>query len=259
MSRKPTVRDFRAMKENGRKIVVITAYDAIFSQIAHEAGCDIILVGDSAGSTVCGREDTVRVTMEEMLIYSANVRRGACDAFIVGDMPFLSYQINGDEALRNAGRFIREGGCDAVKLEGGAEYAGLIARLTGAGIPVMGHIGLLPQKVMAQGGYRKTGKTPQDAARLVADAKAIEAAGVFAMVTECMDSETASTIARSVSVPVIGIGAGCGVDGQVQVLYDVLGMSDFVPAHGRVCGKLRAEASAAIAEYADGVRAEAKG
>lgn len=259
MSRKPTVRDFRIMKENGRKIVMITAYDAIFARIAHAAGCDIILVGDSAGSTVCGREDTVRVTMEEMLIYSANVRRGAPDAFVVGDMPFLSYQINGDEALRNAGRFIREAGCDAVKLEGGAEYAELISRLTGAGIPVMGHIGLLPQKVMAQGGYRKTGKTPRDAARLAADAKAIEAAGVFAMVTECMDAETASMIAGEVSVPVIGIGAGSGVDGQVQVLYDVLGMSDFVPAHGRVCGDIGAAAAAAVAKYADGVRSEAKG
>ena len=158
--KKPTVRDFRMMKENGKKITMITAYDAIFARIAGEAGCDMILVGDSAGSTVCGWQDTVRVTMEEMLIYARNVRRGAPDTFIIGDMPLLSYQINDDEAMRNAGRFIRESGCDAVKLEGGSEYAGLIARLTGAGIPVMGHIGLLPQKVMAQGGYRKTGKTP---------------------------------------------------------------------------------------------------
>lgn len=252
--KKPTVRDFRMMKENGKKITMITAYDAIFARIAGEAGCDMILVGDSAGSTVCGWQDTVRVTMEEMLIYARNVRRGAPDTFIIGDMPLLSYQINDDEAMRNAGRFIRESGCDAVKLEGGSEYAGLIARLTGAGIPVMGHIGLLPQKVMAQGGYRKTGKTPEDAARLLADAKALEEAGVFALVAECMDKETAAELARSVQVPVIGIGAGDDVDGQVQVLYDVLGMTGRAPAHAKVCCDLYTASLEAVKEYVSGVK-----
>ena len=252
---KPTVRDFRAMKDARRKITMITCYDAVFARIVEEAGCDMILVGDSAGSTICGCQDTVRVTMEEMLIYSRNVRKGAPETFIVGDMPMLSYQINEDEAMRNAGRFIRESGCDAVKLEGGREYAHLISRLTNAGIPVMGHIGLLPQKVMAQGGYRKTGKTPEDASRLLEDAKALEEAGVFAIVAECMDQETAAELTESVSVPVIGIGAGSSVDGQVQVLYDVLGMSGRAPAHARVCADIHAAVLEAVSKYIAGVKA----
>ena len=252
--KKPTVRDFRTMKATGKKITMITSYDAVFARIVEEAGCDMILVGDSAGSTICGWQDTVRVSMEEMLVYARTVRKGAPDTFIVGDMPFLSYQINEDEAIRNAGRFIREAGCDAVKLEGGIEYAPLISRLTSAGIPVMGHVGLLPQKVMAQGGYRKTGKTPEDAARLLADVKALEEAGVFAIVAECMDQETAAQLTVAVSVPVIGIGAGDGVDGQVQVLYDVLGMSGRAPAHARVCGDIHAAVLAAVSKYVSGVK-----
>ncbi len=254
--KKLSVRDVRKMKDEARPIAVVTAYDAVFAAIAAQAGVDMILVGDSAGTTLLGYSNTLPVTMEDMLRCAASVRRGAPDTLVIGDMPFMSYQVNPDLAVANAGRFLKEAGCDAVKIEGGAEYAGVISRLVGSGIPVMAHVGLMPQRIMTAGGYRKTGKTAAEAESILADARAVADAGAFAVVLECMDEAAALAVTEAVPIPTIGIGAGSGAatDGQVQVIHDVLGLLENPPRHARVKADLRGIATAALAEYVRSVR-----
>ncbi|RKX50175.1 MAG: 3-methyl-2-oxobutanoate hydroxymethyltransferase, partial [Thermotoga sp.] len=220
----------KIMRMKGKeKIVMITAYDAPSARIAWEAGVDIILVGDSLGNNVLGYKDTIPVTMEEMLIHVSAVRRGAEEAFIVADMPFLSYQVSESEAIKNAGLFLKCG-ANAVKLEGGRELAGLIRKLVASGIPVMGHLGLTPQSVNVFGGYKVQGKTEESRKKLIEDAMALEEAGVFSIVLEMVMEEVAREITEKVKIPTIGIGAGRYCDGQVLVWHDVLGLNpEFSP------------------------------
>lgn len=254
---KVTVSAFRKRKERGEKIVMITSYDAPGAAACAAAGIDVLLVGDSMAMTVLGYPTTLPLSMDEAIFHAAAVRRGAPDAFVIFDMPFLSYQVSVEEAIRNAGRAIKEAGCDAVKLEGGADLAGLIEKLVDSGIPVMAHIGLLPQRIMTSGGYRITGRTPEAAAKLLADAKAVEAAGAFAVVLECMPAEQGNKLSEALTIPTIGIGSGVGCDGQVQVLNDVLGLfEDFTPKHSRRYAELGKLTREALKAYADDVRAE---
>ena len=231
--KKLTVSSFRKMKEAGEKIVMVTAYDAPTAAMAYEAGVEMLLVGDSLGMAVLGYKNTLPVTMEDMLHHCKAVRRGAPEAFVVGDMTFMSYQISTEEALHNAARLMKEAGCNAVKLEGGAEYAPLVGRLAACGIPVVAHAGLLPQKVEAMGGYRVQGKTEEAARQLLADAHALEDAGAFALVLECIPAALAEKISGELTIPTIGIGAGIGCNGQVQVIHDILGMSCYLPKHAK--------------------------
>ena len=247
--KKLTVSSFRKMKEAGEKIVMITAYDAPTAAMAHEAGVEMMLVGDSLGMAVLGYKNTLPVTMDDMVHHCKAVRRGAPDAFVVGDMTFMSYQISETEALHNAARLMKEAGCNAVKLEGGAEYASLVARLTACGIPVVAHAGLLPQKVEAMGGYRVQGKTEEAAKQLIADAHALEDAGAFALVLECIPAALAEKISGELVIPTIGIGAGIGCDGQVQVLHDILGMSCYMPKHARCYANVGTMIRGALKEY----------
>lgn len=211
------------------KIVMVTAYDAPSARMAYDAGIDVILVGDSLGNNVLGYKNTIPVTMEEMIIHVAAVRRGAPEAFIVADMPFLSYQISIEKAIENAGTFLKVG-ANAVKIEGGEEFGDLVERLVNSGIPVMGHIGLTPQSVNRFGGYRVQGKTEESRDYLVRSAKELEKRGAFAIVLELVVEDVAKEITESVSIPTIGIGSGKHCDGQVLVWHDLLGLNpDFSP------------------------------
>lgn len=229
---KCSVCHLKKMKREGRKIVMITAYDAPTAKLAEECGADVILVGDSLGMAMLGYENTIPVTTEQMLHHCAAVRRGAKKSFVVGDMPFMSYQISEEQAMANAARYLQESMADGVKLEGGVSMAPTVKRLVQAGVPVMGHIGLLPQNVKTAGGYRVFGRKEDEASQLMADAKALEEAGAFCIVLECVPAELAKRITSSISIPAIGIGAGPECDGQVQVVNDILGLfSDFQPKH----------------------------
>ncbi len=253
--KKTTVSAFAKRKAAGEKIVMVTAYDAPSAGAAVAAGIDILLVGDSLANTVLGYANTLPLTMEQQLHHAAAVRRGAPDAFVIFDLPFMSYQVNADEAVRNSGRALKEAGSDAVKLEGGAEIAPLVSRLVGAGIPVMTHIGLLPQHIQAVGGYRIAGRREEEAARLLADAKALEAAGSFAIVLECMPAELGAELTQKLTIPTIGIGSGAGCAGQVQVLNDLLGIFDgFVPRHAKRYAEVGKITREALAAYAAEVR-----
>lgn len=223
-----TVARLRALKGRG-PFACVTATDAVTARWAEAAGFPLVLVGDSLAMTVLGYETTLPVTMEQMLHHVAAVARAVRSALVVADMPFLSFQASVERAIANAGRFLKEAGADAVKLEGGRLRAEAVRALVDNGIPVLGHIGLLPQNVRAMGGYRVQGRRPSEAARLRADARALEAAGVFAIVLEGMPPAVAASITAAVSVPTIGIGAGPRCDGQVLVLHDVLGMSGRPP------------------------------
>lgn len=219
------------MKERREKVVMVTAYDTPTARVADEAGVDVILVGDSLGNVVHGMDTTLGVTMEMMLLHVRAVRRGTRRALLVADMPFLSYQISPEEAMRNAGRLMAEGGAEAVKLEG-ADGRRLedVSRLVAAGIPVMGHIGLVPQSVHALGGYRVQGREQQAVDRLVAEARGLQAAGAFAMVLELTTTAAARAVVEATSIPIIGIGAGAVCDGQVLVWHDALGLRPDAPA-----------------------------
>ncbi|MEN6590233.1 MAG: 3-methyl-2-oxobutanoate hydroxymethyltransferase [Fervidobacterium sp.] len=215
----------KIMEMKGKEpIVMITAYDYPSAKIAAGSGIDILLVGDSLGNVVLGYDSTVPVTMEDMLIHIKAVRRGAPEAFIVGDMPFLSYEISPEKAIENAGLMLKAG-ANAVKLEGGEEFANTIRKITSSGIPVMGHLGFTPQSVNLLGGHRVQGKTPESRARLLKDAKALEDAGCFSIVLELVTEEVAKEVTESVTIPTIGIGAGRYCDGQVLVFHDVVGLS----------------------------------
>lgn len=219
-----TTADFRRWKEEGRPVTMLTAYDFPTARLLDEAGIDAILVGDSVGNVVLGYDSTLPVTMEEMLHHTRAVARGASRALVIGDMPFLSYQVSTAEAVRNAGRFLKEAGAQAVKLEGGQEVAGTVKAIVNSGIPVMGHIGLTPQYVHQLGGYRVQGRQAEAARRLVGDAVSLAQAGVFAIVLECVPAEVAKKITATIPVPTIGIGAGVDCDGQVLVTHDLLGL-----------------------------------
>ncbi|MCQ3932841.1 MAG: 3-methyl-2-oxobutanoate hydroxymethyltransferase [Chloroflexi bacterium] len=227
---KVTLQQLQAMKERGEPISMLTAYDYPSGLLADQSGVDMILVGDSLGMVVHGFESTLPVTMDMMVLHTQAVRRGVKRAFLVGDMPFMSYQASREEALRNAGRLLKEGNADAIKLEGGLHMAETVHAMVQVGIAVMGHIGLTPQSVSAFGGFKVQGKSIEAARKLIEDAKAIEAAGAFSIVIEGVPAKLAELITRMVSIPTIGIGAGGGTDGQVLVMHDILGMFDrFTP------------------------------
>ncbi|MBM4445010.1 MAG: 3-methyl-2-oxobutanoate hydroxymethyltransferase [Chloroflexi bacterium] len=245
-----TIGQIREMKEKGKIIPMLTAYDYATAKMIDEAGVPLILVGDSLGMVVLGYESTIPVTIEEMLHHTKAVVRGTRRALVVGDMPFMTYHTSIGEALRNAGRFIQEAGAQAVKLEGGEAMAEVVHRVVQCGIPVMGHIGLTPQSVHQLSGFRVQGKTPEAAVRLVNDARALADAGVFSIVLEAIPTELARLITRKVNVPTIGIGAGPYCDGQVQVISDILGLfTDFVPKHAKQYARLADLIRKAVAEY----------
>ncbi len=254
-TRKVTIHTLRAMKERGEKIAMLTAYDATFARLLDESQVDILLVGDSLGMVIQGQETTLPVTLDEMIYHIRAVARGARRAQVVGDMPFMSYQAGIDDALDNAGRLVKEGGCHAVKLEGGAQHAELVSRLVACGIPVMGHIGLTPQSFHQMGGFKVQGRGNGEADRLIADARALESAGAYSIVLEGIPAEIAGQITESVGIPTIGIGAGAGCDGQVLVIYDLLGMDDsFKPKFVRRYEHLATRIRTAVDDYVGDVR-----
>ncbi len=227
---KKTTAYFKKAKEEGKKLSMLTAYDYSTAKLEDAAGIDGILIGDSLGNVIMGLEDTISVTMEDMIHHSAAVARGAKNTLIVCDMPFMSYQVSPQDALVNAGRLMKEGRANAVKLEGGQEVAQTIRTIVDAGIPVMAHLGLTPQSINAFGGYKVQGKSEAAAQKLLDDARAVEKAGAFALVLECVPATLAAKITQALSIPTIGIGAGAGCDGQILVYQDMLGMfSDYTP------------------------------
>ncbi len=228
--KKVTIRTLQGMYSSGEKVVMVTAYDATMARIMEDAGVDAILVGDSVGMVVQGHDSTIPVTLDHIVYHSAAVRRGAKRAHVVADMPFMSYQAGIDDAVRNAGRLVAEGGAEAVKLEGGADFADVVRRVVRAGIPVMGHIGLTPQSIHKLGGYGVQGRGVEAARALIEDARALEEAGCYCIVLECVPEELAKEVTGILSIPTIGIGAGAGCSGQVLVCYDLLGFNpDFAP------------------------------
>lgn len=247
---KNTVSTFKELKANGDKITMLTAYDYSTAKLVDSSGINGILVGDSLGMVMLGYEDTLSVTMEDMIHHTAAVCRGAKNALVVGDMPFMSYQVSVEEAVRNAGRLMKEGRCQAVKLEGGAAVCPQIKAITQASIPVMAHIGLTPQSVNAFGGFKVQGKSEDAARKLIEEAKAVEEAGAFSIVLECVPAKLAELISKSVNIPTIGIGAGAGCDGQILVYQDMLGMfSDFTPKFVKKYAEIGDVMKAAFEKY----------
>jgi 3-methyl-2-oxobutanoate hydroxymethyltransferase len=253
--KKVTVHTLRTKKERGEPITMLTAYDYPGALAVDRAGVDAILVGDSLGMVVLGYDTTLPVTMEDMLHHCKAVARGAKTAHLIGDMPFMSYQVSVQEAVHNAGRFLQEGGMEAVKLEGGRQMAQTIEAIVEAGIPVMGHIGLTPQSVNKLGGWKTQGKTADAAQRLVEDAHILEDAGCYAIVLEAIPDRVAELISHRLTIPTIGIGAGAGCDGQVLVLHDLLGLYDrFTPKFVKQYASLHTEIHRALSDYLDEVK-----
>ena len=252
----PSVRRFLEMKRRGERIVMLTAYDALWARMLEEEGIDLLLVGDSLSNVVLGYDSTLPVTLEQMMHHAGAVRRGAQKSFVVMDLPFLSYQVSIDETIRNAGRVLKETGVQAVKLEGGdPRTCTMVEALVTAGIPVMGHLGLRPQSIHAMGGYLVQGRDEKGAAQLADQAIALEQAGVFSIVLELVTTELAEQVTRSVQVPTIGIGSGVGCDGQVLVLFDALGLNGgFHPRFLKEFADLETVARAGIRGYAREVR-----
>jgi len=258
VKRKKTILDIQGMKAAGEKITVLTAYDYPFARLMDAAGIDMILVGDSVGSVVSGYDNTLPVTMEEMLYHIRAVVRGTGRALVVADLPFLSYQVDLRDARLNAGRLVKEGGAEAVKLEGGENVAATIRAIVDMDIPVVGHIGLTPQSIHRMGGYRVQGKKEAQARQLLADAQAVAAAGAFALVLEGIPAGLARDISAAVDIPTIGIGAGVHCDGQVLVIHDILGLCEkyspkFVKKFADVSGAIREGIDAYIREVKEGV------
>jgi 3-methyl-2-oxobutanoate hydroxymethyltransferase len=254
-TKKLTVRSFEKMKKDEIKITALTAYDAPTAKFAEKCGVDLILVGDSLGMTVLGYKTTVQVTLEQSLHHCAAAVRGTNNAFVVGDMPFMTHQPSVEIALRNAARYLQEAEVDAVKVEGGADIAETVSKMTSAGVPVLGHIGLLPQKVKTAGGYRIAGKSEKEETALLEDAKALQEAGVFAIVLEGIPARVAKRITNSLVIPTIGIGAGPDCDGQIQVINDILGLfTDFTPKHARRYANLDKEIEKALTNYTNDVK-----
>jgi 3-methyl-2-oxobutanoate hydroxymethyltransferase len=251
-----TINQIKEMKQKGEKISMLTAYDYSTAKIIDEVGIPLILVGDSLGMVVLGYESTIPVTMEDMLHHTKAVVRGTKQTLVVGDLPFMTYHVSIEDALRNAARFIQEAGAQAVKLEGGVTVAEKVKRIVECGIPVMGHIGLTPQSIHQFGGFKVQGKTPEAASRLLEDARALDEAGAFAVVLETVPAPLAALITEEISIPTIGIGAGAGCDGQVQVINDILGsFTDFVPKHAKQYAKLTDIIRNAVTEYHNEVKA----
>jgi len=251
---KITIQDFLKKKQEKRKITMLTAYDFPFAQIVDEAGIDAILVGDSLGMVVQGIENTLPVTMDEMIYHTKMVTRASINAMVIGDMPFMSYQASIEDAVRNGGRFLKEAGAQAVKLEGGREVAGKVEAMTKSEIPVMAHIGLTPQAVHRMGGYKVQGRTDEAAKRLIEDAKVLEEAGAFSIILEAIPSSLARQITNSLSIPTIGIGAGPVCDGQVLVIHDVLGLFErFTPKFVKRYVNMKEDALNAVKQYKDEV------
>ncbi len=250
MSKKFTVTSFQEAKDKGEKITMLTAYDYSMAKMVDESGVDSILIGDSLAMVFQGQDSTLPVTVDEIIYHTKAVVRGAKRALIVSDMPFLSYHVSVEDAVRNAGRLVKEGGAEAVKLEGGAAIADVVKAVVNAQIPVMGHLGLTPQSVNVFGGYKVQGKSEDAARQLIEDAKALEAAGVFAIVLECVPNKLAKIVTEAVNIPTIGIGAGSECDGQVLVINDMLGMfSDFVPKFVKQYARLNGNINEAVQSY----------
>jgi 3-methyl-2-oxobutanoate hydroxymethyltransferase len=251
-----SINQIKEMKAKQEKIVMLTAYDYSTAKLVDEAGIPLILVGDSLGMVMLGYESTIPVTIDEMIHHTKAVARGTKQSLVIGDMPFMTYHISISDALRNATRFIQEGGAQAVKLEGGITVAEMVKRIVDCGIPVMGHIGLTPQSIHQLGGHKVQGKTPEAARKLLKDAQALEQAGAFAVVLELIPAPLSKLITQKLSIPTIGIGAGLECDGQVQVISDLLGLfSDFVPKHAKQYAKLAGIIKAALANYITEVKA----
>ena len=252
-----TIRDIAAIKRRGERISMITAYDYTSARIVEAAGIDLILVGDSLGQVVLGYDSTVPVTMHDMLHHIKTVVRGTSKVHIVGDLPFMSYQASRSDAIRNAGRLLKEGGAQSVKLEGGRHVASTMKRIVQAGIPVMGHIGLTPQAVNQLGGYRIQGRTTKAAVDLIDDARAVEDAGAYSIVLEGVPSQLARIVTERLTIPTIGIGAGVHCNGQVQVFHDMMGLyTDFTPKHARKYANLAQDMQSAVADYVADVRSK---
>lgn len=256
-ARTVSIHDLRKHKARGERIAMLTAYDYLTAQVLDEAGVEVLLVGDSLANVVLGYDSTIPVTMDDMLHHLRAVRRGARRALVVGDLPFMSYQVDLEDGLRNAGRFLKEGGAHAVKVEGAGPVVDLTARLVALGIPVMGHLGLTPQSVNQLGGFKVQGRDEQTAERLLADAKALDEAGAFALVLECVPTELGRRITEAVSMPTIGIGAGPHTDGQVLVISDMLGLTSgrlprFVKQYADLRGIISDAVKAFSAEVATG-------
>lgn len=250
-----TVTEIRSMKADGKRITVLTAYDASMARLLGNCGVDVLLVGDSLGMVMLGYDSTVPVTMDEMLHHAKAVRRGAPDSFIVGDMPFGSYHTGTRDAVINGQRFLKEAGCDAVKLEGGLAMCEIVRALVAAGVPVMAHIGLTPQTASQLGGYKVQGKGIEEARRLLAEARGLEEAGAFGIVLECVPSKLARVITRSLAMPTIGIGAGADCDGQVLVTHDMLGMFEkFTPKFVKKYADLAPMMKTAVQQYVSEVQ-----
>ncbi|MDT8420612.1 MAG: 3-methyl-2-oxobutanoate hydroxymethyltransferase [Desulfuromonadales bacterium] len=256
MNKQKTILDIGQMKRNGEKITVLTAYDYPFARLIGEAGIDMILVGDSVGSVFSGHDNTLPVTMDEMIYHTRAVVRGAGRTLVVSDMPFMSYQTDLRDARYNAGRLIKEGGAHAVKLEGGESMAETIRAIVAIDIPVVAHVGLTPQSVHRMGGFRVQGREDEQARRILADARAVDEAGAFALVLEGIPSGLAREITASVSIPTIGIGAGVDCDGQVLVIHDILGLCDkYSPKFVKRYADISSTVSAGIGDYIREVKA----
>lgn len=252
---KNTVTTFKDAKKQGKKLTMLTAYDYSTAKLFDEAGVDSMLVGDSLGMTMLGYDSTLPVTMEDMIHHTKAVVRGAKNALVVGDMPYMSYHLSVQQAVENAGRFIKEAGAQAVKLEGGAAFCPEIEAMTRASIPVVGHLGLTPQSINAFGGFKVQGKSEEAACKIIEDAQALEAAGAFAIVLECVPAKLAEIITAKVAVPTIGIGAGVGCDGQVLVYQDMLGMYDnFTPKFVRKFAEVGAMMKQGVQAYCAAVQ-----
>ena len=255
IKKKINVRTFQQMKSEGKKITALTAYDAPTAKFAEECGIDLILVGDSLGMAVLGYKNTIPVTIEESLHHCSAVVRGTENAFVVGDMPFMTYHPSTTIALQNGARYLQQAGVDAVKIEGGKSVVPLVETMVSAGIPVLGHIGLLPQNVLTSGGYRIAGKNDEEANRLLEDAKSLEKAGAFAIVLEGIPSNVSKKISESIQIPTIGIGAGPFCDGQIQVVNDILGLfTSFIPKHAKRYANLDCEIRKAFTDYNNEVK-----
>ena len=255
MNKKLTIQDILTMKKNGEKVSMLTAYDASFAGIIDATGIEMVLVGDSLGMVLLGYNSTVPVTMEEMLHHCRAASKGVKRVLLVGDMPFMSYQVTEREAVINAGRFVKEAGCDAVKLEGGTEVCDTVKAMVRAGISVMGHIGLTPQTASQLGGYKVQGKDADSARKLLQSARDLEAAGAFSIVLECIPAELAEVITKAVSIPTIGIGAGKHCDGQVLVTHDMVGMFEkFTPSFVKQYVNLAPQIKEAVATYFEEVK-----
>jgi len=250
-----TIRHLQKFKRDGRKIVSLTAYDYTFAKLVDQAGVDLVLVGDSLGNVIQGQETTLPVTLDDIIYHSRAVRRGLRRAHLVGDMPFMTYQISVEQAMTNAARLMSEGGVQSVKLEGGRERADAVRALVGAGIPVMGHLGLTPQSIHQLGGHRVQGRGDSAHQRIIEDARILEEAGAYAVVLECVPAHLAYEVSAALKIPTIGIGAGEGCDGQILVIQDLLGLNgDFNPRFVRRFANLGEQVIGAVQSYSDAVR-----